>query len=79
MSPLLRTRKVVVMAYSHFFFIEDYQVPYLTTLIQNKKNGQYVVLARSNGFCDIAQYSDKFENIKIITVREEALNPNDKL
>lgn len=67
------------MAYSHFFFIEEEQVPYLNTLIKNKRDGQYVILAKSNGFCDIAQYSDKFANIKIITVKQESLKPNDKL
>lgn len=67
------------MAYSHFFFIEENHLPYILKLFSHKNNGEYVVLNESNGFSDIAQYSEKYENIRVITVPTNKLNVSDRL
>ena len=64
---------------SHFFFIEDYQIASLEKLILRKNDGEYIVLASSNGFSDIAQYTDKFQDLKIIAVPSRKLDPKKEL
>lgn len=57
-----------------FFNLEAEHVNSINKLIKNKRNNEYVVLAESNGFADIAQWSDKYQNVRIITVRSANLD-----
>lgn len=59
---------------SHFFYIEEDKLPLLEKLFKNKTDGQFGVLNYGNNFVDIAQYSDKYQNVKIITVHESKLD-----
>lgn len=62
------------MAYSHFFFIEDKHIAALSRLFRDAIDGAYIVLASSRDFSDIAQYSEKYQNVKVITVRTDNLD-----
>lgn len=53
---------------SHMFFITGSHIEKINMLFRMKKEGQYVVLCESNGFSDIAQWSNQYQNVKIITV-----------
>lgn len=61
---------------SHLFFIEQNKMQKVNNLFHDRIDGAYVVLASSNGFADIAQYVSKYDNVRIICVRAERLNPN---
>ena len=58
----------------HFFILEPYQLQQIEKLFKEKINNSYVILTQSKGYCDIAQYSDKFQTVKLICVREENLS-----
>ena len=64
------------MANSHLFFIEQSKMQKLNNLFLDRIDGAYVVLTASNGFADIAQYVSKYDNIRIICVRADKLNPS---
>lgn len=63
----------------HFFFIEENNLKAIQRLFENKLNYQYVVLCYSDGYCDIAQYVDKYQNVKIITVQADKLDKSKEL
>ena len=58
----------------HFFILELYQLEQIEKLFKERINNSYVILTSSKGYCDIAQYSDKFQTVKLICVREENLS-----
>jgi len=62
------------MAYSHFFFLEDNHIALLSRLFRDCVDGAYFVLSSSRDFSDIAQYSEKYQNVKVITVRTDNLD-----
>lgn len=64
---------------SKFFNLEAEHVNSINKLVQNKRNNEYVVLQESNGFTDIAQWSDKYQNVRIITVRSANLDWTNRL
>lgn len=53
---------------SHMFFITGANIEKVNMLFRLKKEGQYVVLNEGNGFTDIAQWSNQYQNVKILTV-----------
>lgn len=53
---------------SHMFFITGDKIEKVNMLFRLKREGQYVVLNEGNGFSDIAQWVDKYQNVKILTV-----------
>lgn len=54
--------------------MEEYQVPYLRLLFDRKIDGEFFILQSNGGYCDIAQYSSKFQTIKFISCREDRLD-----
>lgn len=64
---------------SHFFLIEEEHISGIQRLFQDKLDGEYFVLARSGRFTDIAQYVDKFADVKIITVPADKLDRSREL
>lgn len=58
---------------SKFFYIEEELIKSVNLLFRNKFDGQFVILSKGARFSDIAQWSDKYNNVRIVTV------PNDKL
>lgn len=62
-----------------FFNLEESAITGINRLWQRKYNNEYVVLGQANGFTDIAQYSDKYQNIRIVTVRTENLDLSSRL
>lgn len=61
----------------HIFAIQEKDLPKVKLLFSHKFDGEYFVLTQSNGFSDIAQWSDKYQNIKILTVPTDRLNRKD--
>lgn len=57
-----------------FFNLEAEHINSINRLIQNKRDNEYVVLSEANGFTDIAQWSDKYQNVRIVTVRSVNLD-----
>lgn len=60
---------------SHMFFIQPEQYKKIEMLFRMKREGLYVVLSSANGFSDIAQWVDKYQNVKIVTVPTYKLDP----
>lgn len=56
-----------------FFNIEGEQLARINRLYQRQVDGEYIILGQANGFTDIAQWSEKYMNIHIVTVRSENL------
>lgn len=63
----------------HIFCITEDKMDKVVQLSRNKLDGEFVVLTVSNGFCDIAQWSDKYQNVKIITLPYDRLNMSMRL
>lgn len=57
-----------------FFTVQEDQVHRIGKLFENQREGEYVVLQQSNGFSDIAQYSEKYQAVKVITVPSNRLD-----
>lgn len=57
-----------------FFNIEEEALVSMNQLMRNKRDNEYVVLNSANGFTDIAQYSSKYQNLHLVTVRSDALD-----
>lgn len=62
-----------------FYTLEERQVKRILTLFERKFNNEYVLLADSNGFSDIAQYSEKYQNVRLCTVRSENLDKDNRI
>ena len=60
---------------SHFFFIEEANMNLISDLFANRINDQYVILNQNNGYSDIVQYSEKYQNVKVVTVMTRNLDP----
>lgn len=58
----------------HIFCITEDKFRLLPLLIQYKSDKEFVILKDDNNFCDIAQWSNKYQNIKILTVRKDNLD-----
>lgn len=57
-----------------FFNLEEEHVKKIYALTKLKNDNQYVVLQHGHRFSDIAQWSDKYQNVRIITVPTEKLD-----
>lgn len=62
-----------------FFTIQSDQIRQIEKLIHNARDNEYVVLQQSNGFSDIAQWSDKYQCVKVITVPTDRLDWTQRL
>ena len=58
----------------HIFAITDEHLKSVNKVAQNKRDGEFVILSYGGSFCDIAQWSDKYQNVKIITVPTSRLD-----
>lgn len=63
----------------HIFAITENKRDWVNKLFERKCDGEYIVLNMSNGFCDIAQWSDKYQNVKILTLPIESLDKTMRL
>lgn len=64
---------------AHIFAIEESKVRYIQALFSRKIDKEYIVLSSSNGWCDIAQWKDKYQNVAILTLPQSSLDPSYKL
>lgn len=48
-------------------------------LFENKRDNQYIVIGENNGYCDIVQWSNKYQNVHIVTVHKDRLDPSKEL
>ena len=62
-----------------FFTLEEKQVQNIMKLFERKFNNEYVLIQSSNGFTDIAQYSDKYQNVRLCTVKSENLVTSNRI
>lgn len=58
----------------HIFGITEDKFKLLPLLLTYKSDREFVILKDDGSFCDIAQWSNKYQNIKILTVRKDSLN-----
>lgn len=58
----------------HMFIISRYDMDFVRTLFGSAIDGQYLVLNESDGYADIAQYSARYDTVKVLTVRSDRLN-----
>lgn len=58
----------------HIFAITEKHLLGVNALAKHKLDGEFVILAYSGSFCDIAQWSDKYQNVKILTVPTSKLD-----
>ena len=63
----------------NFFRIPLKCVPAITVLCEHKIDGEYVIINRSDDFCDIVQYSSRWHNLRVICVRAENLKKENEL
>lgn len=61
------------------YVLEEADLYRLGTLFRNKHDNEYVVLSTNKGYADIAQYSCKYQNVHLATVREDKLNESNRL
>lgn len=64
---------------AHMFILNEKQVKLIQELLTNKFNNEYVLLNEGNGFADIAQYSEKYDNVRLVTVRNDRLTKIDRI
>lgn len=63
----------------HIFAIEESKVKYIQSLFIRKIDNEYVVLSSNRGWCDIAQWKDKYQNVAILTLPENTLDRNNRI
>lgn len=62
-----------------FFTIKEDKVRYLSLLMERKNPNEFVVLSEYNEFVDICQYSEKYQNLHIISVPSGRLDWSKRL
>lgn len=58
----------------HIFAITEKHLDAVNKIASNKVEGEFTILSYSGSFCDIAQWSDKYQNVKILTVPTSKLD-----
>lgn len=58
---------------AHIFAITESQLLKVNKLARDKFDGEFTILSKGDVFSDIAQWSEKYQNVKVVTV------PTDKL
>lgn len=58
----------------HIFTITEDKFKLLPLLLTYKSDKEFVILRKDSPWYDIAQWSNKYQNIKILTVHESAIN-----
>lgn len=64
---------------SKFIILDRDSIYNLRPLYEAKNDNAYIVLEEYNGYSTIAQYSYKYDNIKIVTVLTDNLDKNKAL
>lgn len=59
---------------AHFYSLNENRLKDINILFKNKVDNQYVVLNSYGKYCDIAQYSKKYDNVKLICVITDNLD-----
>lgn len=54
-------------------------VSHIQTLMKRKCDNEYIVLKSNDGYSDICQWSDKYQNVHIATVRDDRLDESNRL
>ena len=70
-------RKVVHM--KKFFILTETHTKLIYKLMRDGIDKQFIFLNRGPMFSDIAQYSQKFGSVKVLTVKTADLNLNNEL
>lgn len=79
MESHLRMTRKEHEAMAHMFFLEEQKIRLLQRLVLEKIDGSYIVLQRGSDFSDIAQWSDKYQNIKFVCVRTDRLDESQRI
>lgn len=58
----------------HIFAITEDHLEKVIKIARSKQEGEFVILSYGGTFCDIAQWSNKYQNIKIVTVPTSKLD-----
>ena len=61
----------------HIFAVTENQLVAINKLARDKFDGEFTFLTHGETFSDIAQWSEKYQNIKILTVPTKKLNLRD--
>lgn len=61
------------------YYIEDYQVGQICELFTRKNDNEYIVLCSNGQVSDIAQYTDKYQNVHIVSVPISKLDTTKRL
>lgn len=56
------------------FCIDSQNVEQIKRLLQRKIDQEYVILSKWNTYADIAQWCDKYQNVRIVTVPLDRLD-----
>ena len=64
---------------SKFVLVQEDDLRQMKRLFENARDNEYVLLQESNGFSDIAQYSDKYQALRIVTVVSKHLDWTNRL
>lgn len=64
---------------AHMFIVKPRHLDGMKVLFEKCEDGQYIILDQNNGFADIAQYSLRYDTVKIVSVRADMLIKNNEL
>lgn len=64
---------------SKFVIVSRQAVDEMLMLYRMKQDNVYSIIEENNGFSTIAQYSGKFDSVKIVTVKSENLDTTKRL
>lgn len=56
------------------YFLRPENIKQLEDLFLIRKDGTYYEIASHNGFVDIMQYSERYKDVHLVTVKREKLN-----
>lgn len=62
-----------------FTIVKRTDLDEMKMLYMMREDNAYIVLNEYNEYSTIAQYSSKYDEVKIISVKTENLNPNKRL
>lgn len=64
---------------AHMFFLEEQKIRLLQRLVKERIDGSYILLQKGHEFSDIAQWSDKYQNVKLVCVRTSQLDESQRI
>lgn len=62
-----------------FYTLEQSQLVLVQMLFEHKIDNEYVILNKYNNYCDIVQYSQKYQNVHFVSVPQNKLDTTKEL